>query len=73
MRALELYAHGVRDLAGQNLEVIRKANQLGRTSLLEVIAEQRRYIDIEMGYTDALLQAYNAVVATERAVGRASQ
>jgi outer membrane protein, heavy metal efflux system len=72
MRALELYAHGVRDLARQNLEVIRKANQLGRTSLLEVIAEQRRYIDIEMGYTDALLQAYNAVVATERAVGAAS-
>jgi outer membrane protein, heavy metal efflux system len=72
MRALELYAHGVRDLARQNLEVIRKANQLGRTSLLEVIAEQRRYIDIEMGYTDALRHAYNAVVATERAVGTAS-
>jgi outer membrane protein TolC len=72
MRALELYAHGVRDLARQNLEVIRQANQLGRTSLLEVIAEQRRYIDIKMGYTDALRHAYNAVVATERAVGTAS-
>jgi cobalt-zinc-cadmium efflux system outer membrane protein len=73
MRALDIYAHGVRDLAGQNLEVIRKANQFGRTSLLEVIAEQRRYIEVEMGYTDALLHAYNAVVATERAVGTAFQ
>jgi outer membrane protein, heavy metal efflux system len=72
-RALEMYAHGVRDLARQNLEVIRKANQLGRISLLEVIAEQRRYIAIEMGYTEALQHAYNAVVAMERAVGTASQ
>jgi cobalt-zinc-cadmium efflux system outer membrane protein len=70
-RALEMYALGVRDLARQNLEVIRKANQLGRTSLLEVIAEQRRYIDIEMGYTEALQHAYNAAVAMERAVGTA--
>jgi outer membrane protein, heavy metal efflux system len=68
-RALETYAHGVRDLARQNLEVIRKAHQLGRTSLLEVIAEQRRYIEVEMGYTEALQHAYNAVVELERAVG----
>jgi cobalt-zinc-cadmium efflux system outer membrane protein len=73
MRALDIYAHGVRDLARQNLDVIRKAHQLGRTSLLEVIAEQRRYIEIEMGYTEALQHAYNAVVATERAVGTAFQ
>jgi outer membrane protein, heavy metal efflux system len=71
-RARETYAHGVRDLARENLEVIRKAYQLGRTSLLEVIAEQRRYIDIEMGYTDALQHAYNAVVELERAVGTVS-
>jgi outer membrane protein TolC len=70
-RALEMYALGVRVLARQNLEVIRKAHQLGRTSLLEVIAEQRRYIEIEMGYTEALQHAYNAVVAMERAVGTA--
>jgi outer membrane protein, heavy metal efflux system len=37
--------------------------------LLDVIAEQRRYIDIEMGYTDALKQVYDAVVDMERAVG----
>jgi outer membrane protein, heavy metal efflux system len=73
VRALEMYTHGVRDLARQNLVVIRKANQLGRTSLLEVIAEQRRYIDIEMGYTQALQHAYNAVVEMERAVGAVSR
>jgi cobalt-zinc-cadmium efflux system outer membrane protein len=68
-RALEIYAQGVRGLAHQNLEVIRKAYSLGRTSVLDVITEQRRYIDIEMGYTEALKQVYDAVVDIERAVG----
>jgi cobalt-zinc-cadmium efflux system outer membrane protein len=36
---------------------------------MDVIAEQRRYIDIEMGYTEALKQAYDAAVDIERAVG----
>jgi cobalt-zinc-cadmium efflux system outer membrane protein len=68
-RSLEIYAQGVRELARQNLEVMRKAYALGRTSLLDVITEQRRYVDVEMGYTDALKQAYDAVVDIERAVG----
>jgi outer membrane protein, heavy metal efflux system len=68
-RSLEIYAPGVRELARQNLEVMRKAYALGRTSLLDVITEQRRYIDIEMGYTDTLKQVYDAVVDLERAVG----
>jgi outer membrane protein, heavy metal efflux system len=68
-RALDSYTRGVREVARQNLEVMRKAYQLGRATLLEVIAEQRRYMDIEMGYTEALQQAYNAFVDIERAVG----
>jgi outer membrane protein, heavy metal efflux system len=68
-RALEIYAQGVREVARQNLEVIRKAYDLGRTSVLDVITEQRRYIDIEMGYTEALKQVYDAAVNIERAVG----
>jgi cobalt-zinc-cadmium efflux system outer membrane protein len=67
--ALALYTHGVRDVARQNLEVVRKTSELGRVSLLDLIAEQRRYLDIETGYTAALKQAYDAVVEIERAVG----
>jgi outer membrane protein, heavy metal efflux system len=66
--SLEIYAQGVREVARQNLEVVRRAYDLGRTSLLDVIAEQRRYIDIEMGYTDSLKQVYDAVIDIERAV-----
>lgn len=68
-RSLEIYARGVRDVARQNLDVVRKTYDLGRGSLLDVIAEQRRYIEIEMGYTESLKQLYNTGVEIERAVG----
>jgi cobalt-zinc-cadmium efflux system outer membrane protein len=68
-RSLETYARGVREVAQQNLSVVRQAYELGRYPLLDVIAEQRRYIEVEMGYTDALKHAYEAVVEIERAIG----
>jgi len=72
-RSLQLYERGVRDVARRNLEVVRQAYQLGRGSLLDVVAEQRRYIEIENGYTDALKQVYDAAVDVERAVGIAGR
>jgi cobalt-zinc-cadmium efflux system outer membrane protein len=72
-RSLEIYVRGVRDVARQNLDVVRQSYALGRGSLLDVIAEQRRYIEIEMGYTDVLKQVYTAAVEIERAVGRATR
>ena len=68
-RSLEIYERGVRDVARRNLEVVRKTYELGRTSVLEVVAEQRRYIEIETGYTDSLRQLYDAAVEVRRAVG----
>ena len=68
-RSLEIYGRGVRDVARRNLDVVRQSYELGRGSLLDVIAEQRRLIDIETGYTDALKQVYDAAVEVERAVG----
>jgi outer membrane protein, heavy metal efflux system len=68
-RSLELYERGVRDVARRNLGVVRESYGLGRGSLLEVIAEQRRYIEIENGYTDVLKQVYDAAVEIERTVG----
>ena len=72
-RSLEIYARGVRDVARQNLDVVRQSYELGRGSLLDVIAEQRRYIEIEMGYTDVLKQLYTAAIEIERAVGTAAR
>jgi cobalt-zinc-cadmium efflux system outer membrane protein len=68
-RSLDLYERGVRDIARRNLGVVRESYRLGRGSLLEVIAEQRRYIEIENGYTDVLRQVYDAAAEIERTVG----
>jgi cobalt-zinc-cadmium efflux system outer membrane protein len=64
-----IYRTGVRDQAARNLDVVRQIYAYGRIRLLDVIAEQRRFIDIETGYTDVLLDAYVARVALEQAVG----
>ncbi len=64
-----VYRSGVRDQAAKNLEVVRQTYGYGRIPLLDVIAEQRRYIDIETGYTDVLLDAYASRAALEQAVG----
>src|SRR5258708_15140763 len=63
------YGSSVREQAARNLEVVRQIYSYGRITLLDVITEQRRYIDIETGYTDVLLDAYAARVALEQATG----
>ena len=67
-RSLEIYRRGVLDVARRNLDVVRRTYELGRTPLLDVIAEQRRYIDVETGYTESLKLVYDAAVEIERAV-----
>ncbi len=64
-----VYGVGVRDQAAKNLEVVRQIYRYGRSTLLDVLAEQRRFIDIETGYTGVLSDAYQARVALEQAVG----
>jgi cobalt-zinc-cadmium efflux system outer membrane protein len=72
-RSLAVYERGVRDTAQRNLDVVRQTYQLGRTTLLDVIAEQRRFIDVEMGYTESLKQVYDAAVDLNRAIGKAER
>jgi cobalt-zinc-cadmium efflux system outer membrane protein len=68
-RTVELYERGVRGVARANVAVVRQSYGLGRGTLLDVIAEQRRYIEVENGYTDVLRQAWDAAVDVERAIG----
>jgi len=68
-RAVDLYAMGIRDLARQNVDVQLEAYDLGRTPLTDLLAEQRRYLDVESSYTSVLQRAYEAQVALRRARG----
>jgi cobalt-zinc-cadmium efflux system outer membrane protein len=68
-RAVDIYATSLRDLARQNVDVQLEAYDLGRTPLSDLLAEQRRYLDVEAAYTSILARAYDARVALRRARG----
>jgi cobalt-zinc-cadmium efflux system outer membrane protein len=67
-RAAEIFRVGVKDQANANLDVVRQTYELGSKTLIDYLGEQRRYIDLENGYIDALLDTYKARVEVERAV-----
>jgi cobalt-zinc-cadmium efflux system outer membrane protein len=60
---------GAQTLARQNLSVVGQSYELGRVTVFDVLAEQRRYLDVERGYTEALRAAYEARTALNRALG----
>jgi len=66
-RAMEIYRVGVKEQASTNLAVIRQTYELGSKTLLDYIVEQRRYIELENEYIDALLATYLARVDISRA------
>ena len=69
MQAVKLYGAGAQVLARQNLAVVAQSYELGRVTVFEVLAERRRYLDVQRGYTEALSAAYEARTALERALG----
>src|SRR6266496_234687 len=66
-RAMQIYRVGVKEQASSNLEVVRQTYELGSKTLLDYIAEQRRYIELENTYIDSLLATYSAQVEIARA------
>ena len=68
-QAVQLYTGGAQTLARQNLDVVAQSHALGRVTVFDVLAEQRRYLDVERAYTSALREAYEARTALYRARG----
>jgi outer membrane protein TolC len=66
---VKLYGTGARTLGRQNLAVVEQSYELGRTSVFDVIAEHRRYLELERAYTDTLRAAYEARTALKKALG----
>lgn len=68
-QALDAYTGDTLSLARQNLDVVRQTYELGRGTLLDVLNEQRRSLDVERAYTDVLREAYDARQALKAALG----
>jgi cobalt-zinc-cadmium efflux system outer membrane protein len=67
--AVNIFGAGAQALARQNLAVVGQSYELGRVTVFEVLAERRRYLDVERAYTEALRAAYEARTALNRALG----
>ena len=68
-QALAVFTSDIRALARQNLIVLRQTYELGRATVADVLAEERRYLDVERAFTSALREAYEARQALKRALG----
>lgn len=67
--ALRVYAGAARRLAQHNLTVVEQSYELGRLTVLDLLAEQRRYLEFEQAYTETLRAAYEARNGLLRARG----
>jgi cobalt-zinc-cadmium efflux system outer membrane protein len=66
--AVRVMAEGV-ILARRNLDVVRQTYELGRGTLSDLLAEQKRYLEFENEYTSALRDAFEARTSLEFARG----
>lgn len=67
--SLSVFTGALRETARRNLDVMREAYQLGRNTVIEVLAEQQRTLDLEMAYSDALADAFEAQAQLRAARG----
>jgi outer membrane protein TolC len=68
-QTVAVYRDDVQPLARRTLDTVRETYQLGRATVFDVLTEQRRYLDTERAYTQALADAYAARVGLGRATG----
>jgi len=68
-QASELFGQDVVALAEKNLAVIRKSYELGELRLLDVINEQRRFVELQRTYTETLKERVLAQIELDRARG----
>lgn len=68
-QAVQSYSEGMRDLARRNLSVVRQTFELGRATVFDVLDAQRRWLEVEQGYTASLREAWEARAELMRAMG----
>ncbi len=67
-QAIAGYRENVLKQAQKNLDVIRMAYEFGQKTVLDYIAEQRRFVELETGFTSLLKESFDALIEIERAV-----
>lgn len=68
--SVRVFTKELRETARRNVDILRESYALGRNTRLEVVAEQQRYLEVEMAYGEALMEVLDAYAAWQAAMGR---
>jgi outer membrane protein, heavy metal efflux system len=67
--SLAIFEKGVVERSGQNIRAISRAYELGAFNLTELLSEQRRLLDSEREFIEALADRYRALAEIHSAIG----
>lgn len=67
--AVSSFEQGVLPRSTENIRTIRAAYQIGAFSITELLVEQRRLLDVQREFTDALTERYRALADLQAAMG----
>lgn len=67
--AVAIYEPGVIARSEQNITAVRGAYEIGAFRITELLTEQRRLVDFQREYTDALAERYRALADLNAAMG----
>lgn len=67
--AVSIFEQGVIARSNDNIRVIRSAYELGQFSITDLINEQRRLVDSQRDFTEALTEQYRALADLQTALG----
>jgi len=69
--AVTTFEQGAIPRSSENIRTIRAAYQIGAFSITELLVEQRRLIDVQREFTEALTERYRALADLQAAIGAA--
>lgn len=67
--AVSTFEQGVIPRSAENIRTIRAAYQIGAFSITDLLVEQRRLVDVQREFTEALAEQYRALADLQAAIG----
>lgn len=67
--AVATFSQGVIPRSSENIRTIRAAYQIGAFSITDLLVEQRRLVDAQREFTEALAEQYRALADLQAAIG----
>lgn len=67
--AVQIYNQGVVDRSNENIRAVRAAYEIGEFKITDLLTEQRRLVDSQREFTEALTEQYRSLADLDAAIG----